>query len=177
MANIYDINDWVGYTYYFKDQDIVSYGGYFYYCTEDHLSSDTFSDNSNKFNGTITYNVQYNQNSTIKPYFFWVPTYGSAVTSEPRLKTISFGDGYEQRLNDGINNKLLNLSVKFNGRTHNQARMILHFLDARGGKESFVFEPPVPYNKNKLFVCKNWSSSNDFYNNINIECSFQEVVT
>ena len=48
---------------------------------------------------------------TNSPHFFWKPSYNMSTTHAPRVKSIKFGDGYEQRFKDGINNSLLSISL------------------------------------------------------------------
>ena len=43
--------------------------------------------------------------------------------NKPRVIKIQFGDGYEQRVQEGINNITQNFSVSFNNRTQMQAGM------------------------------------------------------
>ena len=101
---------------------------------------------------------------------------------EPRTNTITFGNGYQQRFKDGIYNNLLKFSLKFEHRDTKEAKAINHFLKARDGVESFVFENiPEPHNDlqnggyTKIFVCKSWTSEFVFYNNYTITAEFEEV--
>jgi phage-related protein len=41
--------------------------------------------------------------------FIWVPDYGSRQTSKPTVRSVRFGDGYEQRLSYGLSNRPKNL--------------------------------------------------------------------
>ena len=95
---------------------------------------------------------------------------------EPKVKTISFGDSYEQRTPDGINNSLLKFNLNFNGRPLHESTAIIHFLKNRAGAESFVFTPYAPFSKTKLYKCSNFNVDFVFFNNYNINVEFQEVV-
>ena len=129
--------------------DIVKHGDHYYYCVQAHDNADgvqTPAAGSTFWNGTTMIG------SDEKPYFFWRPSYGYNQKTEPRVRVVRFGDGYEQRVPDGIQNQLLTLELAFTERGGSESTAILHFLNARGGSESFVFYPPKPYNVPKKFV-------------------------
>ena len=46
--------------------------------------------------------------------FNWDVAPNMSVKANPRVKTIKFGDGYEQRIKDGINNDLRTYNVTLN---------------------------------------------------------------
>ena len=122
------------------------------------------------------------RNGAAKAKFIWSPSYNFSVQHEPRTSTITFGNGYQQRFKDGIYNNLLKFSLKFEHRDTKEAKAINHFLKARDGVESFVFENiPEPHNDlqnggyTKIFVCKSWTSEYVFYNNYTITAEFEEV--
>ena len=46
--------------------------------------------------------------------FNWDVAPGLSIKANPRVKTIKFGDGYEQRIKDVINNDLRTYSVTLN---------------------------------------------------------------
>jgi len=123
-------------------------------------------------------------NSKNKPKFIWKPSYNIGIAHEPRTNNIVFGNGYEQRFQDGIFNDLLTISLAFELRDIKEAKAINHFLKSRTSVESFVFEDlPEPHNDlkiggyKKLFVCKGWRSEFKFYNNYTISTEFVQVNT
>lgn len=172
MSSIYDINYtniWAEYTYYITHK-IVYVDPYYYYCTVDHVSTDSFTSDLNYYwDGMTVFNEK------TKPKFLWRANYGSSIQNDPKIKKIQYGDSYSQRVPDGINNNLIVLDLNFDQLKVIQARAILHFLDQRKGSESFVFTPPEPFDKPKLFVCESWSTPINFYDNISIKCRFTEV--
>ena len=113
-------------------------------------------------------------NNRQRPKFFWKPFYNSAIKLDPRKKSMSFGDGYEQRWPQGINNSLLTLNLSFENIDEMECLAINHFLMQRGGAEPFVFMPPAPYNASRLFTCKSFSTNVNFYNNYSIAATFDE---
>ena len=120
--------------------------------------------------GNITFD-----NKTI-PHFFWIPNYSPSVSTDPTVRTIKFGDGYEQRTPDGINTRLLKVSLVFDKRNEAETTAISHFLHQRGGSEAFAYLPPSPYSSMKKFVCRSWDVTMNFENNYSIKVELEEVV-
>jgi len=63
---------------------------------------------------------------------------GMSRNSQHRVLTANFGDGYEQRVLDGINTKNDSFSISFNNRTAQDINLIAAFFDTKAGK-SFNF--------------------------------------
>lgn len=67
-----------------------------------------------------------------------------------RVLTAQFGDGYQQKGADGINNRLLSYQITVKGPTRvgchpdgdPEIQKVRAFLDARKGYQSFRWEPP-----------------------------------
>tara|TARA_Y100000593_G_scaffold95106_1_gene199792 strand:+ start:9034 stop:9564 length:531 start_codon:yes stop_codon:yes gene_type:complete len=174
MANIYEIDPWANSTDY-KKNDIVWWPinrvNYYWYALVDHTSSSQPSLSNGNWAG-----VRYSGKiSSIKPSFFWKPSYNLQVTSEPKVASIRFGDGYEQRIIDGINNILLRCSAAFELRDKTESRAISHFLATRAGTESFLMTLPEPYDAEKLYICRRWNNSVNFYDNYSIKMELEEV--
>jgi phage-related protein len=170
--SIYEIDEWVGETAYEKD-DIIKVAGIYYYALYDHTSGPDFQTDLSlgKWGGQAVSEI-----GESKPHFIWTPSYGLPIDIEPKIINIQFGNGYQQRIADGINNNLLVLNLKFEGLTLQQVTAISHFLYTRGGTESFLFIPPKPFHKLKKFVVRKFSPSLEFYQNNPITVTFEEVV-
>lgn len=175
MSSIYDISNHSSSTNYLKD-DIVKHGGRFWYALQDH-SNQTPSVSSSYWGGNITApnSTHPNAASITAPYFLWTPAYNMSVSHDPKVKSIKFGDGYEQVIKDGINNDLLTVSVNFEGRSVQEATAIIHFLESRQGKDIFFWRPPSPYNSLKKFICRQFQSAIAFQDNMNVSATFQET--
>lgn len=167
MGSIYSVQQWAS-NFNYKVNDIMQNGAFYYYARIDHNSGPVLD--LSLWNGTGT-----DFNGETKPYFFWTPSYNSPVKDIPRIKKIVFGNGYTQRIPDGLYNKLISINVIFDLRSNQEATAIAHFLDIRGGVESFLFTPPQPFNKQKRFVCENFTPNYIFYNNNSISAEFTEV--
>ncbi len=153
--------------------EIVKHGDYYYYCIQPHdnaTAAQTPSNTSTYWNGTSNFGSE----GTL-PYFFWKPSYDYNVKFEPRNRVISFGDGYEQRVPDGIQNNLMHIDLTFPARGEDEAAAILHFFQSRNGTEAFVFYPPKPYNVAKRFRCPSWDMSVAFQGNFSVKASFLET--
>lgn len=74
--------------------------------------------------------------------FPFVPDWTAKVEEAPRVRRVSFGDGYEQRSADGINAVLQKWAVSFVGKTKADAEAIAAFLKAQGGTTAFDFAYP-----------------------------------
>ena len=102
------------------------------------------------------------------------PTYGVQKRSNPSVRTVSFGDGYEQRTTLGINQnpKIYQLTFEV---SETDADTIETFLDARAADNaSFDFTPPGEGSSSK-FVCESWTKSIPYLNRANIQASFRQV--
>ena len=172
MSNsIYNIDSWVTSTSYTKNQ-IVTINNLYYYCLIPHTSSVFATDlTAGYWGGRIL------DNGENKNYFFWKPSYRASVDNEPKIKKISFSDGYTQRMSDGISNILPSINLTFDNIDLDETTAILHFLESRSGSESFVFLPGAPRGVLSRWVCEKWSDSQNFYNNYTIQARFDRSIT
>ena len=91
-----------------------------------------------------------------------VPSYSSSVDRNPRLVTISFGDGYSQRAADGINYTPMVFDLTFENRSQAVIKAIYNFFFGessyydRAPEEPFFWTPPSPFDsKVRLFTFSN----------------------
>ena len=102
------------------------------------------------------------------------PTYGLQKRSAPAVRTIRFGDGYEQRTSLGLNQNPKVYSLTFEV-SETDSDTIETFLDARAADNaSFDFTPPGEDSSSK-FVCEEWSKSIPYLNRASIQATFREV--
>jgi len=173
--SLYNVNNWDSATSYSKN-DIVLYGGNYYYSLVNDNLNHTPSSTANSYWGG--YKVY---SSLVKPDFIWIPSYASQLQLKPAVNVIKFGNGYEQRVPDGINANALRFNLTFEGRDKGETRAIAHFFHKRKGSEGFFFNCPFPYNFDgsqlypKRFVCEEWDISYNFYNNYNITARIAET--
>lgn len=106
--------------------------------------------------------------------FFWRPSLGLRVSQKPRVNEVSLSSKYTQIYNDGINESLLNLELKFDNRDDDEAYAILHFLESHLGYIPFLFNPPAPYQAPKNFICQRWNHSYKYKDNHLITAVFEQ---
>lgn len=106
--------------------------------------------------------------------FFWLPSLGLEVNQQPRLNDIALSSKYSQIYNDGINESLLKLNLKFNNRSDDEAYAILHFLENHLGYIPFLFSPPAPYETAQNFVCQRWTHTYKYKDSHDIQATFEQ---
>ena len=106
--------------------------------------------------------------------FNWAVAPGLSIKVTPRVKTIKFGDGYEQRIKNGINNDLRTYSVTLNV-ARDDGLVIDAFLSRQGGVHAFKWREP---NTHRIInvKCPSWST-NVKHTAISITATFEEVVS
>ena len=99
-----------------------------------------------------------------------VPDRTMSNAIKPRVLKVQFGDGYEQRIQDGINNLKQEFSVTFNNRPKAEIDDIVAFLNNKAGTTAFNFTNPHTNpggGETTIKVdCEDWSqrySYDDFY--------------
>ena len=176
MANIYEISEWVSETNYLT-HDVVKVTGLtshpspaFFYAITDHAH--TASPNVDAANWAGYGNAA---DGSVRPKWTWTPSYNLGVQIVPRVKSVKMGDGYEQRMQDGVNTVLLSVTMSYESRTLKENLATAHFLHERGGFETFLFTPQPPYNKEKLFLARQWDSTYNFFDNYTLSVTFEEL--
>lgn len=71
--------------------------------------------------------------------FNFKPDPGASLDVKPRVKEKRYGDGYVQRVVDGINTRSYTLNVKFSHRTAATILSMQRFLDRKIGVVQFRF--------------------------------------
>jgi len=167
MGSIYEISSWSGGTA--SKNEVYLHNNNHFYSLES-SNTQTPSVGASKWGGMTTFD-----NKEV-PHFFWVPSYSPTISTEPSVRTLRFGDGYEQRTPNGINTNLLKISLAYDNRDEAESTAIAHFLNERGGSEAFVYLPPSPYSSMKKFICRKWDVTMNFDNNYSIKVDLEEVV-
>lgn len=101
----------------------------------------------------------------------YVPDWQSKKKKKPEATSITFGDGYSQRISQGANNLREEHSVSFSG-NYTKIRAIKDFLDARDGREDF--EWVTPSGETKVFYCEEWNADFSDYNNYTLTATFKQ---
>ena len=106
--------------------------------------------------------------------FTWVPDIGAKTERAPRIRSVKFGEGYEQRALDGLNPDMRKRSLSFTGRSAAEAAAILAFLEAQGGVTSFTYTHPG--DSARTYKCASWSETDTGYLLKAITADFQQVI-
>ena len=134
-----------------------------YYYTGDQTTTSSLS------NGPVGANTEWT-----KDKFYFSVNKGISFDEAPRFYKQSFSNGYFIRVDDGINKSLLELNFTLEGRSDDEAKAIVHFLEKHRGRDQFLFTPPAPYNKEKPFICPEWKHTINYKNNNSISVLFLE---
>jgi phage-related protein len=86
--------------------------------------------------------------------FNWCPAFGATENTKPLVLKAQFGDGYQQRVADGINTLKRNWTLSFS-KKQDKIEPIRDFLRARAGVESFDWTPPR--GAAGKWVCEEWN--------------------
>lgn len=105
--------------------------------------------------------------------FIPAPDYGCQLQKKPRIRTAQFGDGYQQRVADGINTSPEEWTLTFSARVASEANEILQFLEARGGIESFWWTSPRE--TVGRFICPEWTHAPNNHYTHTITATFRQV--
>ena len=106
------------------------------------------------------------------------PSYSTNVGREPRLISVTFGDGYSQRAADGINYTPLVYNLTFDNRTPAVITAIKNFLYGesayydRAPEEPFFWTPPFPFDDQVRL----WTFSKPSFHHVTFGSMTLEVV-
>ncbi|HHH3380018.1 TPA: phage tail protein [Morganella morganii] len=89
--------------------------------------------------------------------FTWKVKPGMNIESEPRVRSVRFGDGYEQRRSDGLNSLLNKYSITLSPKNAD-AQIIRAFLEKHAGVTAFFWKPPHQMHVITV-LCRKWSFS------------------
>jgi len=107
------------------------------------------------------------------------PDKGLSRQTQHRVITQSFGDGYEQRLLDGINTQTEKLNVNFANRTKEEINDIAGFLNSTKNVTAFNFNVPlqngVEGEETIKVVCENFSVNYQYDNYYSLTASLKRV--
>ncbi len=84
------------------------------------------------------------------------PSFSPRIEEVPRIRSVKFGDGYEGRYGDGLNNLLLRVEVPWNGLTQTEFNALLAFFRAHRGIAWFNWTLPGEGTSRK-WVVRSWN--------------------
>lgn len=93
--------------------------------------------------------------------------------AKPRVLSANFGNGYEQRVADGLNWKPRVWNVSFSLRDNTETTAITAFFELHGGVTPFDWTPPI--GAAGKWLCRNWKTRAVNYDAYTITTQFEEV--
>ena len=119
------------------------------------------------------------------------PDKGYTRNTTPRVLMTQFGDGYSQRLIDGINPLMETISVNFATREKAEIDHICSFFESKGGVTAFTFNVNQQYysspgvssetdvtSSDELalkVICKTWNKTHNFGDYWSVSATFERV--
>jgi phage-related protein len=95
---------------------------------------------------------------------------------KPRVLNSEMGDGWIQRIEDGLNSDMPALTLTWTNLSVAEATYINDFFKTRKGVTKFEYQPPhINYSAQKNFVCQDWSADLSSPNTYNVVATLQEV--
>ena len=102
------------------------------------------------------------------------PVYNTRINARPKVNILSFGDGFEQRLTEGLNQNPLSVNLTFE-LSQTDADTAITFLNARV-EDGASFDYTLPSeSSSRKFVCTSFPRSIPFLNRVRLSCVFREV--
>ena len=108
--------------------------------------------------------------------FYWTPNYSTSADLTFKRTELQLGDGYSQRMRNGLNSNPLSFNLVFDSRSDDETKSILHFVEQKGGVDPFVYNPQTIFNRTGLkyiAIDPKWTSS--AYNINNVTITLQRV--
>ena len=107
-----------------------------------------------------------------------IPDKGLNASTTPRIFLTKFGDGYEQRLANGINNLEQNFSISFQRRAKAEIDDVIAFFVNKNGVTPFNFTYPDSNNSGETTIkvlCENWDQPWDYDEFYSCSATFRRV--
>ena len=107
------------------------------------------------------------------------PDKGFSRSNEPRVFIAEFGDGYEQRLANGINNIKQSFDVNFANRPKDEIDDIVAFFESKKGATAFnyVFSDSNETGSEETVkvVCESWNQTWSYDDYYNLSATFRRI--
>jgi len=107
------------------------------------------------------------------------PDFGLSKKSKPNVKSVRFGDGYEQRLSVGVQQDPKIWSLTWSTLSDSDADAIELFFTLQQGSQAFIWSPSLDTSTyptgTKKYVCRQWQRSFKSSNINEIKADFEQV--
>ncbi len=101
------------------------------------------------------------------------PVFDIEDNRTPKILMADFGDGYGQRVRNGLNHDATALELKWENVSVAEGAVIWAFLSARGGDEAFYYDPPF-LDTGKKWTCPTYKRAFSQPDTMMISASFKE---
>lgn len=105
--------------------------------------------------------------------FTWLPSRGFTTDITPRVTIAKFGDGYSQRVPDGINNLDQSWNLSFQSNDLGTIASIESFIKSKTGSEVFTWIPPGELTEVNV-ICTKWSKVYDSHISASLSLTFEK---
>ncbi|MDP2026453.1 phage tail protein [Sulfuriferula sp.] len=105
--------------------------------------------------------------------FNYTPSYGLQADYKPAVRVTRFGDGYEQRVGEGINLVPQNWKLGFDNIDIATANAIVAFLVGKAGLTAFTWTPKG--GTQIKVVCRSWTATYINVASRSVSCLFEQV--
>ena len=104
--------------------------------------------------------------------------YPFQISNTLDVKATEYKNSLTQYVRDKTNiNTLKNFPMKFESISDLECKSILFFLEKKLGYKKFIYEFPMFFNKNKIFICLNWMHTFSYFNSHEITLELNEDPT
>jgi len=103
------------------------------------------------------------------------PDFGSSRKSQPNVRKVQFGDGYEVRLTYGLNQNPRVWDLKWTAKDSTDADAIEAFFDARAADNASFDWTPLDETSASKWVVDSWSRDHQYANVNTISATFRQV--
>lgn len=125
----------------------------------------------------IQSNVEFNLNNFTKN-FFYETKYPFDISNSLDLKFIEYKNSFTQYVKHKTNiNALKNFPMVFDSISDAQCKSILFFLERKMGYRKFIYEFPLFFKKNKIFICTDWKHTFNYFDSHQISLELNEDAT
>ena len=117
--------------------------------------------------------IRQNGGANISGFSAVVPVdKGFTRSSSPKVHTSGFGDGYSQRIADGINNLQQTMTVSFSTRPKAEIDDLVAFFESLGGVDKFeLIIDDTNGNETIKVLCQTWNQTWAYDNFYSLSCS------
>jgi phage-related protein len=99
--------------------------------------------------------------------FMFAPSYTTSIGTENQAIVTQLGNGYTQRMSNGVNTFNQNLNLTFQNRSSREVRAMTTFVQDKMGKDAFpilITDPMMNNQPNQKFVAASINVSTNAYN-------------